>query len=560
MKQIFFYLTLGLTTILSGSVWAAPTSAELKVGITQEYETLNPIVKTMAATSYIFQMVGRAMVTLDENGHWVPQLVKSIPSLENKQAQLSADKKKITAIWELKDNAKWGDGQDITCEDFAFTREVAMNENVSTPNKETYSDIESITWDPKTPKKCVFVYAKPTWTFYQEADFHPIPYHLEKAVYDKYKDQKEGYEKNTLYSKDPTNPGLYDGPYRIFEVKLADHVTVVPNPYFYGKAPRIQKIQIKLIPNTGTLEANLRSGTIDAVSSLGFTFDQALNLEKKVKTDKLPFSVLFKPSTRYEHIDLNLENPFLKDIRVRKALVYAINRPELAKALFENKLEPAIHNVAPIDPWYTKNPKDIVLYNYDKKKAASLLEEAGWRLEGDGFRHKDGKKLSLIFMTTAGDKNREQVQVRLQSQWKAVGIDVNIKNEPARVLFGETMRKKNFGAMSLFGWASSPENSPRGQLHSQQIPSEKNGWSGQNFTSYSNPEMDKLLDQLDLEFNPKRRLELVSRILHLYTDEIPVIPLFYNADVAVNPLNLNGFHLTGHQFSESNHVENWEIK
>jgi peptide/nickel transport system substrate-binding protein len=556
--SLIFGLVLG--TLPSALCAAALSNSELKVGIVQEFENLNPIVMTMSATTYIYQMVGRSMVSLDATGKFVPQLVKSIPSLENKQAHFTADKKKIIANWELKDNAKWGDGQDITCEDLAFTREVAMNANVSTPDKEVYSKTESITWDPKTPKKCVFTYEKAEWIFYQMTDFRPIPKHIEMGVYEKFKDQKEGYEKNSNYTKNPTEPGLYSGPYKISEVKLADHVTVVPNPYFYGAAPKIKKIQIKLIPNTGTLEANLRSGTIDAISSLGFAFDQALAFEKKVKNDKLPYTVDFKPTITYEHIDLNLDHPILKDLKVRKALVHAINRDQLVKALFEGKLEPAIHNVSPMDPWFTKDPKDIVFYSYDRKKAGSLLDEAGWKLEGDGYRHKDGKKLSLVFMTTAGDKTRENVQVFLQGQWKSVGIDVQIKNEPARVFFGETLRKRNYGAMAMFAWASAPEANPKSNLHTSQIPSEKNGWSGQNGGGYSNPEVDKLVEDLDLEFNAAKRKQIVAKILHHYTDEIPVIPLYYRADVAVNPPNLVGVHLTGHQYSESNAVENWEVK
>ena len=86
--------------------------------------------------------------------------------------------------------------------------------------------------------------------------------------------------------KTPTNPGLYSGPYIISEVKLGNHVTVVPNPKWEGQKPAIQKIIIKLIPNTGTLEANIRSGQIDMIGTMGLlALDQAINFEKKVKAE-----------------------------------------------------------------------------------------------------------------------------------------------------------------------------------------------------------------------------------------------------------------------------------
>ena len=90
-------------------------------------------------------------------------------------------------------------------------------------------------------------------------------------------------------------------------------------------------------------------------------------------------------------------------------------------------------------------------------------------------------------MTTAGNRTRELIQQVAQGQWRQLGIETVIRNEPARVFFGETTTKRRFTGLALFAWISSPENVPRTTLHSQEIPSEANGWSGQNFTGYRNP-------------------------------------------------------------------------
>jgi peptide/nickel transport system substrate-binding protein len=561
MKKFLKSIALALILTSSLTSQAATTNDELKIGISQEFENLNPLIMSMMATTYIYSMVGRSLVTLNSDGKWVPQLAKTIPTFENGQAKFSPDKKQIIATWEILDNAKWSDGKPITCEDFQFAVEVAASPNVSVGEKETYTQVKTIAWDAKNPKKCTFTYEKARWDYYQLGQFRPLPKHIEGPIYAKYKDQKEGYEKNSAYNKNPTMAGLYNGPYKISDVKLGSHVILVPNEHFYGKQPKIKKIVVKLIPNTGTLEANLRSGTIDMVSSLGFSFDQAVAFEKKEKSENLPFHTEFKPSITYEHIDLNLEHPFLKDLKVRKALVYAINREELVKALFDGKQQVAIHNVAPIDPWYTNDPKKITLYPYSKREAARLLDEAGWKLDSkDGYRYKDGKKLSLQFMTTAGNKTRETVQTFLQGQWKAVGIEVNIKNEPARVFFGDTTKKRQFGAMAMYAWVSSPENTPKSNLHSSQIPNEKNGWSGQNYTGYSNKKVDELIEKIETEFDAKKRAALAQEVLKHYTEEVPVIPLYYRSDVAVNPVTLKGFKLPGHQFAETNEVENWTLQ
>ncbi|HEY8272318.1 MAG TPA: peptide ABC transporter substrate-binding protein [Pseudobdellovibrionaceae bacterium] len=566
MKAIFTLSLLAILSIVGSatiamSATSAPNNTELKIGISQEFENFNPLIKTMAATSYMLSLADRTLVSLDSNGKWYPQLAKSIPSLENGGAKIVdvGGKKKIIAIWEIIDAAKWGDGKPVICEDFALALKVAAAPTVSVGEKETYTLVEKIEADPKNPKKCTFTYEKARWDFFQLGQFAPLPKHIEESVFNKHGKEKEGYEKNSNYSKNPSMKGLYNGPYVISEVKLGDHVTFVPNPYFYGPTPKIQKIIFKLIPNTGTMEANLRSGTIDMISTLGLSFDEAVTFSKKVKAENLPYDVTFTPSVTYEHVDLNLDNPILKDIKVRKALLYGLNREDLVKALFDGKQQVAVHSISPKDSWFTKDPKDIVLYPYSKREAGKLLDEAGWKMGTDGFRSKDGKRLSLVFMTTAGNKVRELVQVYMQNQYKQLGIEIITKNEPARVFFGETMRKRNFGSMAMFAWVSNPENSPKSTFHSTSIPTDKNGWSGQNFMNWSNKKSDKLMEDLELEFNPQKRAEMVHQILKFYTDEVPVLPLYYRSDTSVVPKNLKNYKVSGHQFAETNEAEKWDL-
>lgn len=556
-SSLLFILSALLMTV---SVAANPTNQELKIGISQEFENLNPMIMTMSATSYIYSMAGRTLTTLDADLKWIPQLAKEIPSLEKGTAKIEdlQGQKKIVVQWEIIASAKWGDGVPVTCKDFAFSRKVALSPNVSIGDKETYTKVEKIDWNPKFPKKCTFTYDKARWDFYDMGRFFPLPSHIEEPIFNKYSSKKEGYEKNSLYVKSPTTAGLYNGPYKISEVKLGDHITLTPNPQWSGVTPKIQKIIVKLIPNTGTLEANLRSGQIDMIGTLGLlAMDQALNLEKKVKSENLNFSVVFTPSITYEHIDLNLDNPILKDKSVRQAIVYAINREELVNALFEGKQQVAEHLIFPKDPWYTNDPKHIKVYRYSRREAQKLLDDAGWIPGTDGIRVKNGKRLTLTLMTTAGNKSRELVQVYLQEQWKQAGIEVNIKNEPARVYFSETTKKRKFQSMAMYAWVSSPENNPKVNLSSKNIPTEKNGWSGQNYPGWTNRIVDQACEDLDVEFSGSKRREIAFKILKAYTEEVPVIPLYYRADVSVIPPTLKNYRATGHQYSETNEIEKW---
>jgi len=152
------------------------------------------------------------------------------------------------------------------------------------------------------------------------------------------------------------------------------------------------------------------------------------------------------------------------------------------------------------------------------------------------------------------------VQVYLQDQWRGIGVDVRIQNEPARIFFGQTTRKRQFEGAAMYAWTQSPENSPRSTLHSGWIPTEENGWSGQNQPGWANESVDRLIEALEVEFDPLRRLDLIHEVIGYYTREVPVVPLYYRSDVSVTPANLTGYRLTAHQVHATNHVERWDLE
>ncbi len=173
---------------------------------------------------------------------------------------------------------------------------------------------------------------------------------------------------------------------------------------------------------------------------------------------------------------------------------------------------------------------------YDPTKAAALLDEAGWKKGAGGLRRDaTGDVLRLDLMTTAGDRTRELVEQVLQSGWRQLGIDAQIKNQPARVLFGQTLTHRRFTGMAMFAWISSPENPPRSTLHSEEIPSAANGWSGQNYGGYSDPEMDRLIDAIEVELDHDKRRALWVQLQQLYAEDLPALPLYFRAEPHVWP-------------------------
>lgn len=536
------------------------SAAELRIATAQEFDTLNKMMSTMMMANHLSGFVNRTLTRPDETMTWKPQLAEQIPSFENKLAKFVTvnGQKKIVSVWTLKENAKWGDGKPVTCRDFQFTLEVINNPLVPVSNKSAYNVVEKIEFDPKKPKVCTLTSAKATWDFFKLGDFIPLPSHLEEPVFEKFKNEKEGYAKNTLYSKELTNPGLFNGPYVITDYKPGNYLIFEPNPYFYGNPAKIKKIIVRMIANTATIEANMRTQDSN-MSFLGMTLDQLQDFAPVIKKENLPLKLTFNSAYNYEHLVLDLQNEFLKDLNVRKALIHATNKDQINKAFFAGQQTPAIHYVPKVDPWYASD-KQVPTYEYSLKKANGYLDKAGWKMGPDGIRAKDGKKLVFNFMTTAGNKVRENIQVYLKEEWKKIGVDVIIKNEPPRTFFGETVKKRTHNGILLMALTTQPENSLDKYFHSSNIATSENSYVGANFGGWKNAKADKILEQIDVEFNAKKRVELAHQLQKLYMEEVVAIPLYFRTEGSLVPANLTGYAPTGHFYSETNSAENWALE
>jgi peptide/nickel transport system substrate-binding protein len=151
------------------------------------------------------------------------------------------------------------------------------------------------------------------------------------------------------------------------------------------------------------------------------------------------------------------------------------------------------------------------------------------------------------------------VQQVLQSQWKRAGIDARIRNQPARVFFGDTVSHRRFSALAMFAWISAPESVPRTTLYSNEIPTMANGWAGQNYTGFRSAEVDALVDAIEVELDEGRRRTLWHQLQAIYAEELPALPLFFRANPFVLPHWLRGVVPTGHQYPTTLWAEEWSV-
>ncbi len=540
-----------LGTLAAGPAATQPTRESLTIGITQYPSTFHPNIENMAAKSYVLGFARRPLTAYDPDWRLICLLCETLPTLENGLAVRETTPKGepgLRLTIRLKEGARWGDGTPISTEDLRFAWEAGRHPETGFGGAEFYRSAYAFeTIDART---ATLRFDRVAFDFASLGDFAPLPAHLERP---RWEADPRGYRNRTGYDTDITNPGLWNGPYRIAGVQSAAGVTLETNPTWSGPAPAFRRIQIRTVENTTALEAQLLAGQLDMIAGeLGLPVEQAAALERRHPGR---FQVTYKPGLIYEHIDLRLDHPALAEQRVRQALLLAIDRQQIVERLFEGRQHVAHGVVHPLDPMYSP---DLPRWPYEPGRAAALLDAAGWPRSPDGVRRNAaGEKLAFELMTTAGNRAREQVQQILQAMWRQAGIEVRIRNEPPRVLFGETLSRRKLTGGAMFAWISAPESVPRGQFHSTEIPDQARNWSGQNYTGFSNRDVDALLEAIPREFDATARRAHFVRLQAILGDALPQLPLWFRADAHVWPIWLAGLRPTGHLNQTPLWVEEW---
>jgi peptide/nickel transport system substrate-binding protein len=556
MASVRRALVLAALSLLIGFAGTRPAAAArdtLVIGITQYPSTLHPSIDTMLAKTYVIRLAERPFTTYDADWKLICMLCVELPTLENglaKRERLKTGGEGIAVTYTIRPDATWGDGVPVTTDDVMFAWEVGKHPQSGVAAGELYRRILSI--DVKDAKTFTLHFDRVSFDYNAINDFEVLPAHLDRDVF---REDPARYRSRTRYDTDSTNPGLWFGPYRVVDKEPGSQIVLERNPTWWGPKPAFRRIIVRVVENTAALEANLLSGSIDMVAGeLGLSLDQAIAFAKRHGNR---FNVIYKPGLTYEHLDLRIDNPILADKRVRHALLLALDRDIINQQLYGGQQPPAATFVSPLDWVYDP---EIAATKQDVAAAGRLLDEAGWRMGPDGVRvNATGEPLAFDLMTTAGNRSRELVEQVIQSQWKAVGIDARIRNQPARVLFGDTLTKRRFQGLAMFAWMSAPESVPRSILHSSEIPTAENGYSGENWVGFHSPEVDKLLDTIETTIDRGKRKALWFRLQRIYADTLPAIPLFFRADAFILPKWLEGVVPTGHQEPTTAWVENWKV-
>jgi peptide/nickel transport system substrate-binding protein len=524
---------------------------DLTIGIAEFPASLHPSIDALLIKNYVLGFGIRTITTYDRDGRLICLLCSEVPTLQNGLAKVidtPGGGHGMDVTIKLKPDLAWGDGVPVTAKDLAFTWRIGHDPSTGFSNSNSWARASGV--DVIDDHTAVLHLPKVLVSFAQWD--HILPEHIEGPIFDKSKGAAD-YINNTGFNHDPTNPGLWDGPYMITSYQTGAQIVLSPNPHWAGTKPGFKHIVLRYIGDTAALQANLLSGDIDLDNNL--TLDQVLALQR-AHPDQ--FDYTFSPSLTYGHLDVQKDNPFLQDVRVRRAMLMSIDRHTMDQKLFDNRQIIANSFVSPKNPFFDPTIPEVP---YDPAGARKLLAEAGWTPGPDGvLRNAAGQRFSIEFLGASGFRINDLEMAVMQSQWKQVGIEVTLRTEPSRTLFGTTTKHRAFTGLVMYTWTSNVGESPRLTLGGDQIPTEANNWGGANFLGFANKQFDADIVTSETDLDVAHQKAAWADMQRIYADALPALPLFISSIPQAVPKWLAGFGPSGTGQPFTQQAENWHAQ
>jgi peptide/nickel transport system substrate-binding protein len=367
------------------------------------------------------------------------------------------------------------------------------------------------------------------------------------------------------------------GAFVITEWVAGDHITVEKNPLYFRAdegLPYVDTIIYRFVPDSNAAVAQLISGECD-IATQDIGLDDQTQLLLKLEEQGI-VNPVFVTGTVWEHVDFGI-NPvesydrpdFFEDVRTRQGIAHCLDTQSVVDTLLYGRSIVISNYIPPEHPLY--NP-DVKTYPYDPEAGMALLEEAGWvDSDGDGVREAsgvenvaDGTLLEFKWQSTNSTQRISYMQI-YQQNLADCGVKVNLENMAAGEYFADGPEGPLFGRrfdMGSFAWLTGVE--PPCDLYlglDSTIPSEENGWGGQNDPGFMNDEYDaaclKAIGNLP---GSEASIEGHMEAQRIFAEQLPVVPLFLRIKIAATRPEVSGFIMDSTMNSEMWNIEAFDIE
>jgi peptide/nickel transport system substrate-binding protein len=475
----------------------------LRFGWAQDPQTLNPFVDLDSEDFTIWAMNWDLLVNFD------PEELSPKPGIAESW-EVSEDRKTVT--FHLDPDAVWSDGEPVTSEDVKWSLENLGGEGV------LFTDYVSNITSVRTPddETVVVETSQPDARLVGGLFIYIMPEHIWGDVPI---DELTG-------DYDVEMPMVGTGPFIVTEFEHGRMLTMERNPNFRGEQPEWDRIEFIKYGNDDAAERALQLGEVDIAPGVQSATFERLAEDPNIETVNAPapsYTELAFNLCSEQHCPDAEFNPAVQDRAVRQAIGYAVDRERINEIATLGTSFVA-HGILPsyYKAFYTEPEQD---YPYDPEQAEQILDDAGWELNDDGIREKDGEVASFDLYARSDAPSEVQMARLVAEQTAEVGIEFNVQVVSTDKLTELTVRKVDGKPAPEFdtfiwGWGGDPYD-PSTLL--SLLTTDQIGGSSDSF--YSNREYDRLYDQQNGVFDTEERREIIERMIAITQRDLPYLVL-----------------------------------
>ena len=455
-------------TTLTMIIESSPTNLDPRIGIDAYSERIDDL---------LFD----DLLTRDEHFHVQPGLAERWETPDP-----------LTYVFHLRPGVEFQDGRSLTSRDVKYTFDSVLRGHVVSTKAAAYRYVDHV----EAPDELTVV-------FRMKEPFVTLLWNVSDGAMG-----IVPYGSGAEMSSHPVG----SGPFRFVRAQQDKDIVVERNPHYWGEKAHIKQVRFLIVPDTTTRALELRKGSADLeINALTPDMVVSLGRDPGLEVVRAPGSVL-------NYLALNCRDPILRDVRVRQALAYAIDRRPLLEYLRRGLARQA-SSVLPPESWASNSR--LPRHDYDPQRARQLLDQAGYPARG-------GVRFHLTMKTSTEEDTRLLAAV-LQQQLRDVGIALDIRSFEFATFFADVTK----GLFQLYSlrWIGGNEDP---DIFEYAFDSDKFPPHGANRSFYSNPVLDRLVDRGRSELDENLRKQTYAEIQSILAEQLPYINLWYQDNVLVH--------------------------
>lgn len=534
-------ILLGLSTVLASCApqTAAPSAGSAaRSGGDTEVIVQKPTLLRLAIAQYppsfgsrlggfngrVNQLINAFLARPDHRGELLPYLTEKLPSQDDGTWIVNPDGTMQT-IWTLRPDARWHDGRPVTAEDVVFADRIYRDPELPVePSGSSRSepfissvvarDAQTFEVNWKQPKLAA---GRPT-----ENDLVPLPRHLLEERYTS--GEKQTFALNPFWTSEEY---VGAGPFRVSKREPGVSFTLVANPDFFLGKPRIDTIEVRIMGDGNAIVAQLLADDLDFSEVI--TPEQATLLQERWKANhggQIYTTLNKSTSVLFQQREVPNHQAALQDVRVRRALMHALDRETIAHVVTAGFSPPAHISLPPSYPLFQRMEQSAVKYPFNLRRTEELLNQAGWTRGRDGlYRNAAGGPFELEMYGS------EPLELILVDYWRRAGISA----APTAMAASDAVSTvQGFEQQASFPGAAIDTKGPflYGDTSVAQFPTEQNRWTGKNRSSWTEPQFEAILPRFERSLVQAERDDLAVELERILTSSVGMARVHYNPEPA----------------------------